>query len=135
MDIKIVKVPESIDIDVKFNIDKKFNSNTYYFVVNESFEIEFKINGILQKVVVEKGLESDGDSVPRIGFIYTLFKGISFLPAIVHDSLYLNHKYSKEVSDLLFYKLMLYRGVPKWKAWCIYQGVNLFGERPYNRKR
>lgn len=126
MKIKILDVPKSIDVEVIPNFD-----GGYLFRVNQDFVITFLLNDTLHKVTVKENTTSDGDSVPRLLFIYTLFKGLSFLPAIVHDSLYGNHLLSRGITDLLFYELMIYRKVPKWKAWCIYKGVQMFGETRY----
>ena len=82
-------------------------------------------------LTVPAGFSYDGASVPRF-FWRIVFPPVhpkSRRAALFHDFIYRTHPegWTKADADCLFYNLLLEDGVPKWRAWLAYQGVNLFG--------
>ena len=82
-------------------------------------------------LTVPTGFASDGASVPRF------FWRIVFPPgdqkalraAFVHDWLYRTHPtgWTREMADLLFLKILIENGMPKFRAVLAWLGVRLFG--------
>lgn len=80
-----------------------------------------------EDITVPEGAESDGASVPRAFWrVFPPF-GDYWRAALLHDYLYRQTERPKAQCDRIFHEAMLACGVPRWKAWTIYQGVNLFG--------
>jgi hypothetical protein len=80
-----------------------------------------------QLIKVPTGFTTDFASVPRIPLAYLLFSNIAHEPAVVHDFLYRDGKYSQEVCDNIFFEAMGVVGVPNWKRYTMYYAVRLFG--------
>lgn len=86
-------------------------------------------------LVIPKGFESDGASVPRIFWRIVFPPGDeAALPgAIVHDYLYrccgkaAGSTWSRSEADDLFLSLMLENGVGLIRAWTAWAGVRIFG--------
>lgn len=82
-------------------------------------------------VHVPYGFKSDGASVPRIFWrmVFPSSDTQALRAAFVHDYIYQNHPYgwTKEQADSLFYRMLIEDGVPKWRAWMAYKGVDWFG--------
>jgi len=89
--------------------------------------------------LVPAGFKSDLASIPRpIWPIIAPFE-LSIAATLVHDMLYRSSGKSGDITmsredvDLLFYTILIYDGVPKWKALAAYYSVRLFGKVPWNR--
>lgn len=77
-------------------------------------------------VIVRKGFVTDGDSVPRVPWVYATFKGRTVESAVVHDYLYYAQE-GKAYADRTFLEAMKAEGLPfKWR-WPIYMAVVLCG--------
>jgi hypothetical protein len=85
-------------------------------------EKEYKLEG----VTVPKDFITDIDSVPRIPFIYTLYKNRAIPASILHDYLY-SIKVNRELADLTYLRAMTTTGVPSFYKYPIYYAVRLFG--------
>lgn len=77
-------------------------------------------------VTVQKGFVTDLDSIPRLPFFYSIFKGRSRNAALVHDWLYATSP-NREEADKHFLRCMLEENVPKVVAYTMYCGVRTFG--------
>ena len=77
--------------------------------------------------IVPKGFLTDLDSVPRIPYIYSWFKGYAKASAILHDWLYVTGEVSRRKADKKFYRCMREEGVSRWRALFIFWAVRLFG--------
>jgi len=84
-------------------------------------------------IVIPKGFECDGDSVPRIPVIYAMYKGRAIQAAWVHDYLYQEQR-GKEFADLMFLDAMEDQGIPEHIRYPIYWGPFLFGNSRYRGK-
>lgn len=84
---------------------------------------------------IPEGFRYDGASVPWIASRLFPRKGRPYdRAACLHDYLYATHLLTRKQADKLFYKAMLSDSVSKWRAYIVYQAVNLFGSSAYNAK-
>ena len=88
--------------------------------------------GIEFAVVVPKGFESDGASIPAILWpvIGAPVRSNHVYAAIVHDWLCVRAEtYSQRViGDAVFFELLKRYGVPKWRRSLMYAGVRFFAK-------
>ena len=88
-----------------------------------------KWNG--ERLLVPRGFESDGASVPRLFWrlVFPTIDPQALRAAIAHDYIYRTQPegWEKEDADEMFYDLLIEDGVPKWRAWIAYQAVRLCG--------
>lgn len=80
-------------------------------------------------IIVPTGYETDFASVPRVFGTWLLFGGVANEAATLHDYLCDVKILTTKESNKLFYEAMLSTGIGKWKAWCMYQAVHLFGPK------
>lgn len=77
------------------------------------------------------GFKSDGASVPRIFWrlVFPSSDTTALRAAFAHDYIYRTHPegWTKAEADEMFYDLLIEDGVPKWRAWMAYKGVDWFG--------
>lgn len=81
--------------------------------------------------IAAKGSLIDGASIPDIFWriIGAPFVGYYRRASVIHD-VYCDLKIeSWQQTHKCFYEMMLFDGVPKWKAWLMYKAVYLFGPR------
>lgn len=109
--IEFIKETENGDI-------VRLKRNMVYFIGDKS-------------IVVPKGFESDGASVPRL-----LWRSISptihpstIAAAILHDWLYRKHLFgwNRYVADACFYSISRSDGLSWWRAALAWLGLRLFG--------
>lgn len=86
-----------------------------------------------ENIVVPAGFVTDLDSVPRLPFVYLLFKNRSQAPAVLHDWLYREAKRPRKWCDAIFLKAMIADRVPWWQRRPIWLAVRLFGGPAYGR--
>lgn len=84
---------------------------------------------------VPAGFVSDLDSVPRIPFVYSRYKGRTVRAAILHDYLYRNQIVSRKLADTIFLDSMQREGVPARYRIIIYAAVRLMGWLPWWRNQ
>jgi len=86
-------------------------------------------------LIIQPGFTFDGASIPRFFWrvIGHPFTGLTVPAALVHDALYATHRLPKHVADVLFRNLLIQNGVPPWRAKTMYQAVDRFGGKAYNR--
>ena len=101
-------------------------------IISEPFTYTTKAG---EAITVPAGSDSDGASVPRV--LWRLFPpfGCYYRAAVLHDYLYRHTLRPKAECDKIFLEAMLSCGVPKAKAWTIYQGVNWFGRWAFKNCR
>ena len=58
--------------------------------------------------------------------------GRVLIAALIHDALYDTHLFTRNLSDIIFYQLLLAQGVFKPLAYTYYKAVDICGEKPYN---
>ena len=112
--------------------DELGNVDTYVLLVKDYY---FYYN--LKKHRIPAGFVSDGASIPRI-FWRLLDPPITartFTAQLKHDFAYQTAYCTKKEADTLFLKDMLNAGYPRWKAYCDYVGVRVFGWIPWRRWR
>ena len=84
-----------------------------------------------QLLCVPYGFESDGASVPRIFWrlVFPSSDTKALRAAFAHDYIYRTHPagWTKAEADEMFYDLLISDGVPKWRAYLAYKGVDWFG--------
>lgn len=84
-------------------------------------------------IIVPSGFVTDFASVPR--FFWRIISPVDDdvrLPAIVHDHLYNEQSWDKEVADLIFREALVAHGAPFWKVHAMYQAVNWCGRKAWN---
>lgn len=89
------------------------------------------ING--RTLVVPKGTISNGASVPR--FLWGIYSpyGTYTNPSIIHDFLYENNMYSRELADRQFLIDMGKTGTGQFTKWLFYYVVRIFGVNNWNK--
>ena len=91
----------------------------------------------VEGITVPAGFASDGASVPRFFWRLVFPPGDqkALKAAFVHDFLYRTHPegWTREAADLLFLKLLLKEGMPKFRAVLAWLGVRLFGGRAWQQ--
>lgn len=98
---------------------------------------EYRFTHNYKKYKIPAGFVSDGASIPRI-FWRLLDPPITartFTAQLKHDFAYQTAYCTKKEADTLFLKDMLNAGYPRWKAYCDYVGVRVFGWIPWRRWR
>lgn len=108
-------------------VDKKDS-----WLLLDDYEIKHETFGT---IYIPRYFFCDLDSIPRVPFVYAIFKGEARVSALVHDWLYATSEVSQEIADKIFYDLMLIEGVDPWRAKAAYRAVSWFGSRFYGRKR
>lgn len=107
----------------------KETANGDVFTLKEPDGLRIEWNG--KTVHVPYGFESDGASVPRLFWrlVFPSSDTKALRAAIAHDYIYRNHPgdWTKAEADQMFYDLLVEDGVPKWRAWIAYKGVDWFG--------
>jgi hypothetical protein len=76
----------------------------------------------------------DLDSVPRIPFLYSFFKGYARTSAMTHDFLYSTGQVGRKEADQVFYDFMKLEGVNAIRAALVFYAVRAFGWWSYNTK-
>ena len=91
----------------------------------------------VEGITVPAGFSSDGASVPRFFWRLVFPPGDqkALRAAFVHDWLYRTHPegWIREAADLLFLKLLLKDGMPKFRAVLAWLGVRLFGGQAWKQ--
>lgn len=91
---------------------------------------------IMPGLTVPAGFSSDGASVPRFFWRLVFPPGDqkALRAAFVHDWLYRTHPegWTREAADMLFLKLLLKEGMPKFRAYLAWLGVRIFGGAAWN---
>lgn len=80
----------------------------------------------LAGVTIPEGFITDIDSVPRIPFIYTLFKNRAIRASVMHDYLYFK-KIPRNTADSLYLKAMTITNTKPIYKYPIYLAVRCFG--------
>lgn len=106
-------------------------------VINQNRDLVYFI--LLEDVVVKgycipKGFETDFASVPKSLWNILPPLGKHNRASLLHDFLYVNNINSRKYSDHLFLCTMLEDGVNKIKAYLMYFGVRLGGQKWWNHK-
>lgn len=79
------------------------------------------------RVTVPAEFRTDLDSVPRIPFVYAIFKGRATKSAVLHDYLVRNPDlFPKDEADLIFYFAMKEEGLPWWLRTLMYVAVRFY---------
>lgn len=95
--------------------------------------LRYRINGEI--VTVPPGYISDGASVPRFYWWRYPPIGLYTRPAIVHDFLYEQGRYSRARCDRVFAEAMEEAGVDAWTRRLFYYQLRLWGWGAWNRHR
>ena len=84
---------------------------------------------VLNKTItVEVGFLTDYASVPRLPLTYLLFGDTSHKAAVIHDWLYHHHEIcDEETANKVLLEAMTVEGIPAWRRWGIYLGVQVGG--------
>lgn len=95
-----------------------------YFILDDDYYV--RINN--KNIIIKKSFVTDFASVPRILTpIFPVNDTKTIEPALIHDYLYRYHDFNRKESDDIFYHALLKKKYPKWKAFCMWAGVRLFG--------
>lgn len=84
---------------------------------------------------VPKGFITDLDSIPKIPYLYSLFKGRASWSAVIHDYLYHSGEVSRKSADDLFLLDMKKERIGWLYRHLIYLAVRTFGWLAWNRYR
>lgn len=90
--------------------------------------------GLDLDIFIPKYFFCDLDSIPRIPYIYSFFKGYARVSALVHDWFYATGLVSRDVADRIFYDLMILEGVHPIRAKLAYKAVSIFGKLFYGKR-
>lgn len=88
-------------------------------------------------IIVGKGFDFDGASIPRI--LWTIagcpMGGLYSAPACIHDALYESKIFDKKTCDKIFHEAMIVSGVDKQLAKEMYLAVRTFGNSAYEESK
>jgi len=90
--------------------------------------------GSKDRIIVPKGFEWDGGSVPRIFWTIVDPWGPASKAYLLHDWLYYTHDRSRLVSDAILMEAMEVLGVHWFKRKLIYKAVRAGGWLPWSRR-
>jgi hypothetical protein len=98
-------------------------------------EFRFDSAVIGARVIVDPGIESDLESIPRqLSIAYAVLRGYAHGPALLHDWAYSFKLWSRAQADALFLEAMRTDGsalgiprVPRWRRGAFYAGVRVGG--------
>lgn len=83
--------------------------------------------GTADEIVVPAGFVTDLDSVPRVPFAYTAFKGRAVKSAVLHDFLCEKEGFPWKKGAGIFLEAMKDEGLPWHIRWPIYLAVRGYG--------
>ena len=104
---------------------------------NERFsqlEEDFVVSTRYGDITVPALFLYDGSSMPTFGQVLlnlTPFEPRIRAAALVHDYLYATHQLTKKQSDQVYYDLLIFNGVKKWKACVSYKGLWVGGGKSW----
>jgi len=96
------------------------------------------ISGILGKITVPWGFETDFASVPRVPLFYTLFGDRAHRESVVHDMLYRIDALptaTRKQADKVFLEAMKCRGKSWFVRYPMYWGVRAGGLPSYHKRK
>lgn len=76
----------------------------------------------------------DLDSIPRIPYVYSFFKGYGRISAFLHDWHYATEEVSRKQADRVFYDLLKLEGVHPVRARLAFWGVRVGGWYSYGKR-
>lgn len=85
-------------------------------------------------ISVPAGFITDFASIPRIFWTILPPWGRYGKAAIIHDYLYVTHRFSRKQADDIFLEAMGVLKVSKWKRWVMYRSVRAWGWTAWNCK-
>ena len=131
MKLNIISLP-SPDVKHILSSENKSNINyKYYWKFKSEYLISLEIDVNIVNITIPENFESDGGTIPRI---FGYFIGLAFRGYFVHDFLYTNHIYSREMADEILRECLKYEGVSCIDRNIIYLVVRLFGSKHYKPK-
>ncbi|MEE1920334.1 DUF1353 domain-containing protein [Pseudomonas asiatica] len=65
---------------------------------------------------------------------FALVAGYGNLAATIHDQLYAAGQLSRRDCDAVFYRALRAEGVARWRAWIMWAGVRIAGQKYYKRR-
>lgn len=101
------------------------------FKLDDGFTFKAIIDDDIINIDIPKGFVTDFASTPKSLWWFFGPIGIHIIPAVVHDFIYSQKLFSREVADKLFYDSIISYGVPKFKAWIVYKAVRSGGKNNY----
>jgi len=127
-------------------LDIRELSGKLYILINP-FYCNILIDDEWYECIIPEGFISDGCSVPRVPFAYTLFGGKYNKTGTLHDALYSSWNQikivhsanrtefpiTKQLADNILYQSLRDEGATSFTAYSMYQGVNVFGSAFYKR--
>ena len=100
-----------------------------YFLLLDNLVYYSSKHGI--KIVAPVGLISDGPSVPRAPIIYWLFGHRGKRAAVIHDWLYRNKLFPREVCDDIYREALKDSGKNSFTSGGMYRGVRIGGRSSF----
>lgn len=121
-------------LEYKKTIRYKTITNNIFKLLKDE-ETSFLFNNKEYNLLIKKGFEWDGATIPR--FLWSIIgfypAGILLVPSLWHDYVYYNKGFvngvfiSRNMSDLLFYEHLIISGVKVSTAKRIYKAIRIFG--------
>jgi len=83
----------------------------------------------LSAIYIRKGFVFDGLSIPRVVWraVGHPFQGLALPCGLIHDALYVSELVTRREADDIFYKLLVFNGINRVKAWSMWLAVRTFG--------
>lgn len=104
-----------------------------YFMLLDNLVYHSVRHGI--KISAPVGLVSDGPSVPRAPMLYLLFGHRGKRAAVIHDWLYRNKLFTREICDDIYSEALQDSGKNGFTSAGMYYGVRVGGSSSYTGKR
>lgn len=111
---------------------RKTEEDQRSWILLAPFAVRVVIGGVEYFISVPEGFVTDFASVPRIPLAFMLFGGIGDYAAVVHDYLYRNCIYPREICDAIFKELLLHVDkTSAFRASLMHAGVRVGGSSSY----
>lgn len=115
----------------------RFLNNLHLTVLkDDSFQLsrDFYVQLDDTEMCIPEGFTTDLASVPRVPFVYIAVGGRGHKAAVIHDFLYFNTMFTREICDKYFYYALRESGVNYFYAKAMYLGVCAGGGAYYNKR-
>lgn len=111
---------------------RKVEDSERDWVLLAPFVVFVVLDGLEYLIRVPDGFITDFASVPRIPLAFMLFGGIGDYGACVHDYLYRNGLFTREICDAIYREILLHVDkTSKFRASAMHHGVRLGGTSSY----
>jgi hypothetical protein len=85
-------------------------------------------------ITVPEGFDTDFASVPRLPFMFMLLGDRADYAAVLHDYIYRNAQYSRDIADAAFRWVAEQEGMGWLARWAMWSGLRIGGYWSYDQR-